>query len=47
MTMKPITLGGGEHTNAGAMQEKIGQLYLRSAFIRIPAMNMGLDLLAL
>ena len=45
--MEIITLGGGERSNAGGLQEKIGQPSVKPAFTWILALNRGLDLMAL
>ena len=42
-----IISGGGERSNAGGIQEKIGQPSVRSDLIWIPASRKGLELMAL
>ena len=45
--MEPTTLGGGECSNAGGIQEKIGQPSARFVLIWIPALSRGVDLMTL
>ena len=47
MTMEPMTSRDGERSNAGGIQEKIGQPSVRSALIWIPTLSKGLDLIGL
>ena len=37
--MEPVTSEGGEHSNAGGIQEKIGQPSFRFALIWTPALS--------
>ena len=45
--MEPMTTEGGERSNTGDIQEKIGQPSVRSALAWIPALSRGLDSMAL
>ena len=47
MTVEPMTSGGGKRSNAGGIQDKMGQPPVRSALICIPALSRGLDWMAL
>ena len=47
MMMEPVTLGGDEHSNAGGIQEKIGQPFVISTLIWIIALSRGVDLMTL
>ena len=42
-----MTLEGSERSNTGGIQEKMGPPSVRSAWILIPALSWGLDLMAL
>ena len=44
--MEPVISGGGECSNAGGIQEKTGQTFVRSNLISIPALSRRLDLMA-
>ena len=45
--METVTSGGGEHSNTGGIQEKIGQPSVKFALTWIPALSRGLDSMAL
>ena len=45
--MEPVTSGGGERSNTGGIQEKIGQPLVIYALTWIPALSRGLDSMAL